>query len=209
MRSRARFVASPQPLSRNVDAHGESCEEAWSGHAWEREELLDWIEGQEGLEGVVFLTGDLHQVGVYALRESIAEISASPFDASGQVSNHAKGGEDVTFFERWGSNMAFAKVEMGAEELKVEVYQGGGTILGELGIVALYVACGLGLFWVGGGGGGGKGKGGKGLAIGGVLVVAVVVVAVLDATGGAAGMDEPVFRCTIAASGELSVVKDN
>ncbi|GMI30414.1 hypothetical protein TeGR_g8438 [Tetraparma gracilis] len=99
-----KFVASPQPLSRNVDAHGESCEEAWSGHAWEREELLDWIEGQEGLEGVVFLTGDLHQVGVYALRESIAEISASPFDASGQVSNHAKGGEDVTFFERYLGN---------------------------------------------------------------------------------------------------------
>lgn len=127
--------------------HGEYCGEGWSGHITEREALLDWIT-DAGITGAVFLSGDLHQVGMFELRPGMVEITASPLDASGQVMNHASGEVERTVFSQHGYNQAFAMLTIPADsdngdlatpQLRVEIYQGGSTVVLELIHTALMV----------------------------------------------------------------------
>ena len=165
-----KFIASPQPVSKNVPPHGKKKKEAWSGHASERDALLDFIESNN-VTGVIFLSGDLHQVGVYELRpdSGVFEITASPFDASGQLFNHAGGKGDRTLYESWSYNVAYAKVVVGGGVVNVSLYQGGGTMGAEFAFVAVYACVICGIFYAGAGIDGWKGaRVGAGVAAVGV-----------------------------------------
>jgi hypothetical protein len=141
-----KFLSSPQPWSRNAPPHGEHCTEGWAGHPIERDALLDWI-AEAQITGVVFLSGDLHQCGVFELRPGLIEVTASPVDASGQLTDHAPGAMDHTFYSQHGYNQAFAVVtvpggggDSGSElQLRVDIYQGGTTIIYELAETVLIV----------------------------------------------------------------------
>ena len=106
-----KFLSSPQPWSRNAPPHGEHCSEGWSGHLGERDALLDWI-ADAGITGTVFLSGDLHQCGVFELRPGMFEVTASPFDASGQITDHAAGTLERTIFTQHHYNQAFALLSL-------------------------------------------------------------------------------------------------
>lgn len=150
-----KFLSSPQPWSKNAPPHGEHCSEGWSGHLVERDALLDWI-ADAGITGTVFLSGDLHQCGVFELRPGMIEVTASPFDASGQMTDHASGTLDRTIFSQHRYNQAFALItlpnasdlgqpgqQMGNHQLRVEIFQGGTTMVYELLETAFIVAVGL------------------------------------------------------------------
>lgn len=149
-----KFLSSPQPWSNNVPPHGKHCSEGWSGHLVERDELLDWIV-DAGITGTVFLSGDLHQCGVFELRPGMIEVTASPFDASGQITDHAAGTLDRTIFSQHLYNQAFALITLpvsnaeepgeqeGHRQLKLEIYQGGTTMVYELLEATSIVAVGL------------------------------------------------------------------
>eukprot|EP01043_Picozoa_sp_COSAG02_P032363 COSAG02_NODE_2158_length_9635_cov_32.352139_9_plen_654_part_00 len=149
-----KFLSSPQPWSRNAPPHGKHCSEGWSAHFVERDALLDWIVAA-GITGTVFLSGDLHQCGVFELRPGIIEVTASPFDASGQITNHAAGTLDRTIFSQHRYNQAFALITLpvsnaeepgeqaGHRQLKLEIFQGGTTMVYEFLEATSIVALGL------------------------------------------------------------------
>ena len=114
-----KFLSSPQPWSRNAPPHGEHCSEGWSGHLAERDALLDWIADAK-ITGTVFLSGDLHQCGVFELRPGMFEVTASPFDASGQITDHAAGTLERTIFSQHHYNQAFALISVVGTLLRLQ-----------------------------------------------------------------------------------------
>ena len=127
-----KVIVSPQPWTRNMVEHGN---EGWVAHIEERDAILDYIQSN-AIGGCVFLSADLHQVGVYELRPGLLEFSVSPLDATGQISDYAPLDLDPELYEQWHYNEAFALVDVNATTFSVRIYQGGTTLLNGVAVAA-------------------------------------------------------------------------
>ena len=112
---------------------------------------------------MVFLTGDMHQVGAYELGgagSGIYEISTSPFDASGTIVNVGRGSvfglddsvvgntDDVVLFESWGYNVGYAKLVVAHDPVEVRIYQGRGSMVFEFLLAFVYALVITGVCWM-------------------------------------------------------------
>lgn len=126
-----KFLISPQSVTQNFEA----STEGWVSYPQEREALLDFIE-QNNITGCIFLSGDLHQVGVYELRPKLFEISASPVDGSGQIKDHSPLEVDRELFKSYLHNIGFGVVHVNEQAsppvVTIRTYQSGGNVVMEM-----------------------------------------------------------------------------
>jgi len=126
-----KFLISPQSVTQNFKA----TTEGWVSYPQEREALLDFIE-QNNITGCIFLSGDMHQVGVFELRPNLFEISASPVDGSGRTADHTPRGIDRELFKSYFHNIGFGVVQVdetvSPPVVTIRTHQSGGNVVMEM-----------------------------------------------------------------------------
>jgi len=109
-----KLVASSVPLK----YHGA---DSWEGYATERQELAGLV-GQNGIRGVVFLTGDVHYAAVLRYREGFVEAIAGPLAMFINNRRPAAGEPETEFSFNASFTYGLVKVNGNPPQLMIELY---------------------------------------------------------------------------------------